>query len=126
TAKGKRTNARGVDINRNFPTKNWSPVAANNRYSPGPSPSSEPETRLVMDLIAQYEPRLIISIHGDLHMINYDGPAKEIAERMTPGSLGTYAGVERNIPIITLELPPVGIDEAWEQNREALLDVIAQ
>lgn len=141
TAKGKRTNARGVDINRNFPTKNWSPVAANNRYSPGPSPSSEPETRLVLDLIAQYNPRLIISIHGDLHMINYDGPAKELAKRMamhnnyrvsdsigypTPGSLGTYAGVERNIPIITLELPPVGIDEAWEQNREALLDVIAK
>ena len=51
--------------------------------------------------------------------MNYDGPAKEIAERIseiigypaegsigypTPGSFGTYCGVERNIPTITLEL----------------------
>ena len=52
-------------------------------------------------------------------MVNYDGPAKEIAQKIsqiinypaeesigypTPGSFGTYCGVERNIPTITLEL----------------------
>ena len=52
-------------------------------------------------------------------VVNYDGPAKEIAEKFseiirypaegsigypTPGSFGTYCGVERNIPTITLEL----------------------
>ncbi len=42
----------------------------------------------------------------------------------TPGSLGTYAGVERNIPIITLELPPVSLEESWEQNRDALLEAL--
>ena len=139
-ARRKRTNAHDVDINRNFPTKNWSPVAADGRYSPGPSPSSEPETQLVLELLSRYNPRLIISIHSSLHMINYDGPAKDIANRMakfngyrvsdsigypTPGSLGTYAGVERNIPIITLELPPVSLEESWEQNRDALLEALA-
>ncbi|MBI5472904.1 MAG: murein peptide amidase A [Ignavibacteriae bacterium] len=136
-----RTNANGVDINRNFPTKNWSAEATEKRYTPGPSPASEPETRLVMDLLERYKPALIITVHTALHVINYDGPAKEIAERMakhngyrvsasigypTPGSFGTYAGVERNIPTITLELPPVAIDESWEQNREAMWTVIGR
>jgi protein MpaA len=138
-ARETRTNARGVDINRNFPTKNWSPVATRESYPPGPTPASEPETQLVLELLSRFNPKLIISIHASLHMINYDGPAKEIAERMatingyrvtndigypTPGSLGTYAGVERNIPIITLEIPPVGVDEAWQQNRDALLEAL--
>ncbi len=136
----RRTNAHGVDINRNFPTRNWSPVATEDRYPPGPAPSSEPETRLVLDLLSRYNPRLIISLHAPLHVINYDGPAKGIADRMaarngyrvtdsigyaTPGSLGTYAGVERNIPMITLELPHVSADEAWEQNRDALIEVLS-
>ena len=135
-----RTNAHGVDINRNFPTRNWSPTATEERYPPGPAPSSEPETRLLLDLLLRYNPRLIISLHAPLHVINYDGPAKGIADRMaalngyrvsdsigyaTPGSLGTYAGVERNIPVITLELPRVSADEAWEQNRDALMEALS-
>jgi protein MpaA len=44
----------------------------------------------------------------------------------TPGSLGSWAGIDRQIPIITLELPrqdagPV----AWEQNKNALIAAIA-
>ncbi len=139
TKRNTRTNARGVDVNRNFPTKNWTEKSERTRYNPGPSPASEPETRVVIDILERYKPSLIISIHSALHMINYDGPAEEVATRMsrhngykvssdigypTPGSFGTYAGVERNIPVITLELPAVQIEEAWKQNREALLEAI--
>jgi murein peptide amidase A len=139
-AQQRRTNAHGVDINRNFPTRNWSPMATEDRYPPGPAPSSEPETRLLLELLSKYRPRLIISVHAPLHVINYDGPAEGIADRMaalngyrvsdsigyaTPGSLGTYAGVERQIPTITLELPRVLVDEAWEQNRDALMDALS-
>jgi protein MpaA len=137
--RGTRWNARGVDINRNFPTANWENGNRKGIARHGTEPASEPETRLVMALIERYRPCLIITLHAALHVVNYDGPGKAVAERIgalngypvsgsigypTPGSLGTYAGVERQIPIITLELPRVGAEEGWEQNREALLQVL--
>ncbi len=137
--KGKRTNANGVDINRNFPTEDWTPVYTKKKYYPGPEPASEKETQLVVGLIERYKPDRIVSIHADLRMNNYNGPAKELAEAMaryngypitgdvgypTPGSFGTFAGIELKIPLITLELPPTGIDESWKQNFKALLAAI--
>ena len=137
--RGTRWNAHGVDINRNFPTANWENGERKGIARHGTEPASEPETKLVMSLIDRFKPCLIITLHAALHVVNYDGPGKEIAERIgalngypvsgsigypTPGSLGTYAGLERQIPIITLELPGVSGDEGWEQNREALIKVL--
>ncbi|MFH1852301.1 MAG: transglutaminase domain-containing protein [Candidatus Neomarinimicrobiota bacterium] len=130
-----RINTNGVDINRNFPTENWSPEAHSKDYSPGPAAGSEIETQVVIELIKKYQPDRIITVHSPLKMINYDGPAAEIARIMarfldypvssdigypTPGSFGTYTGVERNIPVITLELPRRMQPADWVQNLEAL------
>jgi len=136
--RGTRTNARGVDLNRNFAARNWRPGVG------GPRPESEPETRAVLRAIATTAPARIVSIHSitpGRACNNYDGPARRIARAMhlangypvvdrlgpCPGSLGNWAGVDRGVPIITLELPRgVGGREAWEANREALLLVVRQ
>ena len=116
--KGTRVNSNGVDINRNFPTKNWELSSKDNYYG-GDSPASEIETRFLIDVIEEYKPSLILTLHTPYKIVNYDGPAKEVSEKIseiigypveesigypTPGSFGTYAGVERNIPTITLEM----------------------
>ena len=116
-----RVNAHHVDLNRNFPASNWSTRARRLNNFGGGSSGSEPETLLLIQTIEQLKPRLIISIHSmEAPCNNYDGPAQAIAEAMsndngyppksnigypTPGSLGTWAGIDRKIPIITLELP---------------------
>lgn len=137
---GQRTNANGVDINRNFPTKNWELSKDKDEYYSGPKKNSEPETQAIVELIETYEPELIISIHQPYKVVNYDGPAEEIAQIIslynkyeihedigypTPGSLGTYAGVERHIPTITLELPENEPDEkVWHDNGLAIVAAI--
>lgn len=137
--RGQRTNANRVDIDRNFPTKTWTENFESEDQFPGKYPASEPETQAVIEMIIKYKPDRIISIHTPLKMINYDGPAKELADRMSqlngypvkqnigntsPGSLGTYTGIERAIPTIRLDLPNGSLQNIWEQNREALLAVI--
>jgi protein MpaA len=113
-ARGTRANARGVDLNRNFPAGNWTPAPRHGR-----SPASEAETRVLLELIRRFRPSRILAVHSPLHCVNYDGPAEEIAEEMaraagyplresigyeTPGSLGSYAGRDLGIPSITLEI----------------------
>ena len=136
----KRRNARGVDINRNFPTHNWAPGSPRRRMYGGPWPASEPETRTVIRLIERWRPDRIVTVHSigrDRFCNNYDGPARALAAKMsrhngypvtatigypTPGSFGTWAGAERRIPVITLELRSTDSPKrCWADNREALL-----
>ena len=134
-----RTNSNRTDINRNFPTRNWSPVYSEDSYYPGREAGSEIETRIAIQLVDEYSPTKIISIHSSLHVINYDGPALGLANEMaryngyeissdigyaTPGSFGTYAGKELHIPTITLELPLYDPENAWQDNKEALVNAI--
>ena len=45
-----RKNSNGIDLNRNFPTKNWI-LSENNNYFGGKQPNSEKETRFLVNLI---------------------------------------------------------------------------
>jgi len=128
-----RVNSSGVDINRNFPTKRWNPDALrewetkskkNPRYYPGPSAGSEQETLFQVALIKRFKPQKILTVHSPLNFFDYDGPSADLnsfekwMEKICreanhplkkfgyyPGSLGNYAGHERNIFTLTLELP---------------------
>ncbi len=127
-----RGNANGIDLNRNFPAANRENNAVN-----GPSGLSEPESALLYELILAHRPARIVSIHQPLNCLDYDGPGTEIAEAMAafcdlpvkklgsrPGSLGSFAGVEQNIPIITMELlkedGKLTATQLWETYGEAL------
>ncbi|KRC12215.1 carboxypeptidase [Hydrogenophaga sp. Root209] len=118
-----RVNARGVDLNRNFPTPNWerdAPVYWEQRTRkdprrwPGPSPLSEPESRFLHDEMARFQPHLIVSIHAPYGVLDFDGPGAPPPKLgrlyldqvgIFPGSLGNYGGVHRGMPVVTIELP---------------------
>jgi len=122
-----RMNARGVDLNRNFPSPDWDQLALqywahyyrkNKRRYPGPSAASEPETQWIVETIERFKPDAIISVHAPYGLIDYDGPEHATPNKIGqlkhkelgtyPGSLGRYAGEYLNIPVLTLELHAAG------------------
>lgn len=111
-ARRERANARGVDLNRNFPAENF---AHSERH--GALPLSEPEARALERFIVERRPSRIVSLHQPLACIDWDGPADDVAAAAAalnalparrlggrPGSLGSWAGNTLGIPVITLEL----------------------
>jgi hypothetical protein len=112
-------NAHAVNLNGNFPTRNWKPQ----RYlttTAGPRPGSEPETQALMRLLGTGYVR-VVSLHSQGGFIDYDGPngltlASRVAsasglpvKKLGPptlyaGSLGTYVPERFGIPVLTVEL----------------------
>lgn len=114
-----RVNSRGVDLNRNFPSPDWSPQTKAPRYYPGDKPASEPEVQALVQLIEKYKPKVITHFHSWEPCVVYTGGAgKKVAEILgsgtnypvredigypTPGSLGQYGWMNHQTPVICIE-----------------------
>jgi predicted deacylase len=66
-ARHSRRNARGVDLNRNFPVRWIRQYGATNS---GRRPASEPETRAVMRFLAEVRPTYVVSFHQPLYGVD--------------------------------------------------------
>lgn len=162
----KRTNANGVDLNRNFPTATWnryayqvwknSPIKDRRKF-PGYFANSEQGTKFQANLIDKFKPDKVISIHAPLALLDLDyelpkllnsyklteqqKKARDLAEILArnagnykvkgigiyPGSLGNYAGNERIIPTITLEMSssnPRFVKKFWKEFSPGLFKAI--
>lgn len=122
THKKTRTNSKGVDLNRNFPTLDWNEKAlsfwkseaqSSQRKFPGHSAASEPEVNCALQHIHNFKPDFVMSIHTPLRVLDFDGPKVKPPiysylpwKRLGnfPGSLGRFLWVEKNIPVLTTEL----------------------
>ncbi|MBF0611808.1 MAG: murein peptide amidase A [Magnetococcales bacterium] len=123
-----RTNAHGVDLNRNFATPNWEKESTHYwhqqtgkdpRRFPGKTALSEPEAQWITREIDRYKPDIIVSVHAPYNLLDFDGPPSSPPKRLGslvlsplgtfPGSLGRYSWSVKNIPLITIELPHAGI-----------------
>lgn len=145
--RGTRGNARGVDLNRNFPTSNWKPDpvfyksrandARDIALSPGAKPASEPETVALISLIDRLQPRAVVSLHSALACVDDSGAShlgRQLADRCalpflteigypTPGSMGTWAS-ERGLNLVTLELEDASLYTLKDRHVPILIDLM--
>ncbi|PIE03698.1 MAG: murein peptide amidase A [Acidobacteria bacterium] len=145
--RGTRCNARGVDLNRNMPTENWTdqPVTYRSRegeprdieLSTGEFAGSEPENQALIKLIEKLKPQAIVTLHAALACI--DDPsgsplAKTLAKRTglplvedvgypCPGSFGTWAG-ERGLNLVTYEVEADSLYNLKKKHVPVLIDLL--
>lgn len=135
-----RQNARGVDLNRNLPTKDWTRESKTERYFPGLEPNSEPENQSLVSWIEAQKPRIVISLHSWKPLLNINGNCRPEAETIarltgyeiqedigypTPGCLGTYCGLERDIPTLTYEIERgLGATEILKTHVKAVAEAL--
>ncbi len=135
-------NARGVRLDRNFPTRDWRKIPMGSIWLSGREPESEPETRALVDLLGDLQPDQVIVFGATRRNaeLTYTGPAESFARefaklsglRPTPantvteqGSLGVYIGADRNIPTLLVRVPAgMRRDVLWATYKRAVLAVL--
>jgi murein peptide amidase A len=78
----RRGNARGVDLNRNFPYRWRYGAPPGDGYYQGPDPASEPETRAAMRLIRRLEPDVTVWYHQPWGLVPAPCRGPAAAERL--------------------------------------------
>jgi protein MpaA len=135
--RGTRGNARGVDLNRNFPSRDWQPKPVTHRSTiedksdillgTGESPGSEPEVQA------------LLSLHAPLACID-DANASPLGQRLaertgmpfvrdvgypTPGSFGSW-GADNGVAVITYEFPLAATEVLMRDHVPVLVELLTK
>ncbi|MDQ3629254.1 MAG: hypothetical protein M3419_10675 [Actinomycetota bacterium] len=106
-----RNNARGVDLNRNWPT-NWEQTSTS-----GSAPASEPETRAMRAFLKRVQPTFITSLHQPFGVIGRSDKNPRYVRRLS---------AELDLPIARVQVgdcegpdcPPVPTLTSWYNTRQ--------
>lgn len=147
-AASSRTNARNVDLNRNFPANDWKqdvtmPGGAYNAGGGGSAPLSEPESASLASYILSVQPRLVLTYHAVTGVVipNGSGDSDALAriyDQKSNLSYSTGAGLfnydttgafedwlrdKHGMPALLLELRTMTTSE-FSKNQNAMLHMV--
>ena len=141
-ARRQGTNARGVELDRNFPTAGWTSAGRGSPTLSGASAGSEPETRALVELLKDLQPDRVVLLGPSTARadVRFTGQAESIARllateagvplvghdpRQLPGSLESYTGDDLGIPTIRFGFTPrATAEELWSSHKGALLTAV--
>jgi len=149
-AAGSRNNANNVNIDRNFPSANWSSsidtASGTLEHGGGVSPGSEPEAQALLKISRQLQPRLEISFHSQGRLVGankygdsvaigniYSGTvgydtmynnAEAVMGYAITGEYEDWLGEELGVPAILIELPTASGNYLTSQMK-ALMKMLA-
>jgi len=130
-----RCNARGVDLNRNFPrvadvksSKSWNPLSGSRfRWSPyymGPHPLSEPETQAVAAVASELRPELSLGFHSFGNLLLYpwahsrqQNPRLPAYQRLAQAFVGAARAIPYKFRQAIDLYPTIGDLDDWLDHR---------
>ncbi len=136
------TNARGVDVDRNFASSDWRKIPVGAQWLSGRRPASEPETQWIAGLVEAWKPIRIIVLLGDgpqawIRAVGSDPswrdgvaaltdlPWVDAAMPLPSGSFASWAAVDLKIPTLLINLP--ADDDAtkfWQSQQPLITGII--
>lgn len=137
----KPTNARGVDLDRNFASTNWRKIPIDKQWLGGRQPVSEPETQWLTKLVTSWQPTRIVVLVDDgqtawARTLGSDPswqsslapltalPWVESSLAIPSGSLAGWVAIDLKIPTLLLNVPPAEKAEGFWNSQQPLLSSV--
>lgn len=121
-ARSGRNNANGVNLNRNFPTFNWTsdtPVSGGTveAGAGGPAPLSEPESKVLANFTMNLQPRFVVTYHSKGSLVNSNDVSISVGLGRQYAQLARYGYISNAATNETFGFTMTGTYEDWLMER---------
>lgn len=127
-AAGSRTNARGVNLNRNFPTDGWvKDINDTDGYHEGGGglePLSEPEAKALANLTTSLRPRLLLSFHAIGSLVTGDPGGYSASYAAKYASMVGYRDATGQSG--TFDYDVTGAYEDWTYSKQGIPSMVIE